>query len=33
MRSEQEMLDLILTYARDHDEVRAVVMCEPTAHP
>ena len=26
MRSEKEMLDLILTFAREHDEVRAVVM-------
>jgi len=26
MRSEREMLDLILNFAREHDEVRAVVM-------
>jgi aminoglycoside 6-adenylyltransferase len=33
MRSEQEMLDLILTYARDHDEVRAVVMNGSRVNP
>ena len=33
MRTEQEMLDLILTYARDHDEVRAVVMNGSRVNP
>jgi predicted nucleotidyltransferase len=33
MRSEQEMLDLILTYARDHDDVRAVVMNGSRVNP
>jgi aminoglycoside 6-adenylyltransferase len=33
MRSEKEMLDLILTYARDHDEVRAVVMNGSRVNP
>lgn len=33
MRSEQEMLDLILTYAREHDEVRAVVMNGSRVNP
>jgi aminoglycoside 6-adenylyltransferase len=33
MRSEQEMLDLILTFARDHDEVRAVVMNGSRVNP
>ena len=33
MRSEQEMLDLILTYARNHDEVRAVVMNGSRVNP
>ena len=33
MRSEREMLDLILTYARDHDEVRAVVMNGSRVNP
>jgi aminoglycoside 6-adenylyltransferase len=33
MRTEQDMLDLILTYARDHDEVRAVVMNGSRVNP
>jgi aminoglycoside 6-adenylyltransferase len=33
MRSEQEMLDLILTFARDHDDVRAVVMNGSRVNP
>lgn len=33
MRSEQEMLDLILTYARDCDDVRAVVMNGSRVNP
>jgi aminoglycoside 6-adenylyltransferase len=33
MRSEKEMLDLILTFARDHDEVRAVVMNGSRVNP
>ena len=33
MRSESEMLDLILTFARDHDEVRAVVMNGSRVNP
>ncbi len=33
MRSEKEMIDLILTYARDHDEVRAVVMNGSRVNP
>ena len=33
MRTEQEMLDLILTFARDHDEVRAVVMNGSRVNP
>ncbi|NTU65427.1 MAG: aminoglycoside 6-adenylyltransferase, partial [Chloroflexi bacterium] len=33
MRSEKEMLDLILTYAREHDEVRAVVMNGSRVNP
>jgi aminoglycoside 6-adenylyltransferase len=33
MRSEQEMLDLILAYARDHDEVRAVVINGSRVNP
>ena len=33
MRSEKEMLDLILTYARDHDDVRAVVMNGSRVNP
>ncbi len=33
MRSEKEMLDLILNYARDHDEVRAVVMNGSRVNP
>ena len=33
MRGEKEMLDLILTYARDHDEVRAVVMNGSRVNP
>ncbi len=33
MRSEREMLDLILTFARDHDEVRAVVLNGSRVNP
>jgi aminoglycoside 6-adenylyltransferase len=33
MRSEQEMLDLILTFAREHEEVRAVVMNGSRVNP
>jgi aminoglycoside 6-adenylyltransferase len=33
MRSEKEMLDLILTFAREHDEVRAVVMNGSRVNP
>ena len=33
MRSEKEMLDLILIFARDHDEVRAVVMNGSRVNP
>ncbi len=33
MRSEREMLDLILNFARDHDEVRAVVMNGSRVNP
>ncbi len=33
MRSEKKMLDLILTYAREHDEVRAVVMNGSRVNP
>jgi aminoglycoside 6-adenylyltransferase len=33
MRSEKEMLDLILTYAREHDEVRAVVINGSRVNP
>ncbi len=33
MRSEREMLDLILNFAREHDEVRAVVMNGSRVNP
>src|SRR5512135_1014346 len=33
MRSEKEMLDLILAFARDHDEVRAVVLNGSRVNP
>jgi aminoglycoside 6-adenylyltransferase len=33
MRREKEMLDLILTFAREHDEVRAVVMNGSRVNP
>jgi aminoglycoside 6-adenylyltransferase len=33
MRSEREMLDLILSFAREHDEVRAVVMNGSRVNP
>ena len=33
MRSEKEMLDLILTYTREHDDVRAVVMNGSRVNP
>ncbi len=33
MRSEREILDLILNFARDHDEVRAVVMNGSRVNP
>lgn len=33
MRSEQEMLDLILTFAREHEAVRAVVMNGSRVNP
>ncbi len=33
MRSEREMLDLILTFARDCDDVRAVVLNGSRVNP
>ena len=33
MRSEQEMLELILRFARDHDDIRAVIMNGSRANP
>ena len=33
MRSEQEMYDLILGYARRHDDIRAVILNGSRANP